>query len=131
MKKSALAKKKILQADFDRWKVSHAFSCDANYSGSSGAMEVPGAVILWKRSLQHDMRYMNFIGDGDSSAFLTVMVIDAGKGPYREKRVSTEECVNPFSKRFGTALRSLVKQTVVHVGEEGKKKSVTWGVVID
>ena len=40
-----------------------------NYQGVSGGMEAAEALTCWRRSLQHNMRYIHFVGDGDSSAY--------------------------------------------------------------
>ena len=79
-------------------------------------MEVAAAVKLWNRSLQYNFRYLNFIGDGDSYAYLAVKASNGGEGPYGEKKVTKEYCVNHYSKRLGTALREVVKQPVTNVG---------------
>ena len=53
----------VLEGDY-----SHNFNNEA----SSGAMEAEEVVVLLGRSLQHILRYANFIGDGDSSAYKNV-----------------------------------------------------------
>ena len=45
---------------FQEWRREHLASgeCDINFNGSSPAMEVEGASILWRRSIElHNMRY--------------------------------------------------------------------------
>ena len=46
--------------EFEEWEIEHVFSgeCDINFNGSSPAMEVKGAKVLWSRSLElHNIRY--------------------------------------------------------------------------
>ena len=69
---TALAKKTLTQEEYDEWQVNHMEDCDMNYEGTSGGMEAASAIRMWNRSLQHKMRYMHFVSDGDSSAFKAV-----------------------------------------------------------
>lgn len=51
----------------------HIDSCTANYTGTSFGMEVSGAIQLFTRSVPHnDIRYLEYLGDGDTSAFKSV-----------------------------------------------------------
>lgn len=51
----------------------HQDNCTANYLGSSGGMEVTGVVNIFQRSLGlHNIRYKNFLGDGDAASHPTV-----------------------------------------------------------
>ncbi len=60
--------------EYKQWKASHETECMANFSQSSKAMESAGAVQLWKRSVsKYGLRYMAFIGDGDSAAYKSVV----------------------------------------------------------
>ena len=100
---------------YDEWLEQHKASgkCMQNYKGSSGGMEVEAALVLWKRSLQHQMRYSTLVGDGDTKTFLA---LTKGK-PYGDAfTVKKEECVNHVSKRLNTGLRhlksSLGKQSI-------------------
>ena len=55
--------------------------CNANFTGSSGSMEVAGAKAIFSRSeFLHDAKYKNYLGDGDSKAFVSV-VADKPYGP--------------------------------------------------
>lgn len=71
MKQAALNKKKMSQEAYARKQDPIPF-CQVNYEGTSGGMEPTAATRMWGRSLQHHMRYMSFISDGDSSAFLAI-----------------------------------------------------------
>ncbi|GFO44193.1 hypothetical protein PoB_007069800 [Plakobranchus ocellatus] len=79
--------------------------CTKNYEGSSGGMEVAGALKMWGRSLDYGVRYTTFVGDGDTKTFSALVE----KSPYgTDHTISKEECVNHVSKRLNTALRNLV-----------------------
>ena len=56
---------------YQEWHANHA--CQVNHSGSSGPMEPTGIANMFKRSItKNNLRYTNYIGDGDSSAFNTI-----------------------------------------------------------
>ena len=58
---------------YERFMSTHKDSCDVNHVGSSGSMEVSGALILFSRSLtKHKFRYINMVSDGDSKAYSAV-----------------------------------------------------------
>lgn len=67
---------------FLTWKESHATACQVNQKEASGGMESAEAVACWNRSLQYNMRYINFIGDGDNAAYKAVLACNDGDGPY-------------------------------------------------
>jgi hypothetical protein len=82
----------------------HCDECTANYSGTSGGMEVAGALQLFHRSQElYNVRYMNYLGDGDSAAFQTV----ANSLPYGDDHIQKLECVGHVQKRMGSRLRTL------------------------
>lgn len=64
--------KEEINEEYQEWKTIHEALCDANYEGSSGGMEVSAAIRVWNRSLKHNMRYMHFVSDCDSTAFNAV-----------------------------------------------------------
>lgn len=65
-----------------------------------------GVVRPWSRSTRHQMKYMTFIGDGNSSAYSAVCSLNEGRGPY-DVPIIKEACINHVSKRMGTRLRKL------------------------
>lgn len=70
-------------------------------------MEAEGAKILFRRSVKlRKLRYIPFIGDGDSKAYSAVSQ-DQPYGPA--VFIPKEECVSHVTKRMGTGLRTLVK----------------------
>lgn len=77
----------------------------ANYIGSSGGMEVAGALQLFHRSEElYDVRYLDYLGDGDSKAFQSVN----DSKPYgADIEIDKIECSNHVMKRMGSRLRKL------------------------
>ena len=102
-------KKKISEQQFNIDMDAHrnGATCNRNFETepSSGAMEAEEARVLWGRSLDFKYRYINFIGDGDSSAYNKVVSMNNNMGPYENVEIVKEECVNHVGKRFGTRLR--------------------------
>ena len=68
-------------------------------------MEEEGACRLYGRSLgKHKLRYIPFIGDGDSKSYAEVKKL----APYGEAvLIPKEDCIGHVTKRMGTALRKL------------------------
>lgn len=96
-------------AEFFIWYEGHksSGSCQKNYEGSSGSMEVQAADILWRRSIELcKMRYTVMLSDGDSKSFIHLSKSDV----YEGINISKEECLNHVAKRLGTALRNKVKE---------------------
>ncbi|GBN79283.1 hypothetical protein AVEN_27577-1 [Araneus ventricosus] len=95
-------------ADFSIWYKAHKPECSENYVGSSNAMEVKAAEILWTRSVENcGMRYMNVLSDGDSKTYQHLLELDI----YGDNmKISKEECLNHVAKTLGTGLRNKVKE---------------------
>ena len=76
-------------------------------------MEARGSCLLFGRSLdQHKLRYIPFVGDGDSKSYTEVRKM----APYgRANYIPKEDCIAHVTKRMGTALRKL---TTTHKGEQ-------------
>ncbi|KYN29310.1 hypothetical protein ALC57_01250 [Trachymyrmex cornetzi] len=57
----------------------HAENCQSNHNGSAGKMEVDGILEMFQRSIKlHDVKYMNYIGDGDSTTLIDELTIYYG-----------------------------------------------------
>ena len=104
--KACFLKKDLMKTDptsYAQWRNSHI--CKFNYNGSAGGMESEGAKRVFGRSIEkHNLRYVEFLGDGDSKSFLTV------KETYPGVRMKKLECVGHYQKRVGTRLRNLKKK---------------------
>lgn len=82
----------------------HDVDCCANFSGTSGGMEVAGAKAIFNRSLeQYGVRYLKYLGDGDSRAYKAVVE----SKPYGSTDIEKIECIGHMQKRMGTRLRAL------------------------
>lgn len=57
--------------EFDIWCQGHKPDYFKNYSGSSPAMKTKAAEILWKISLDYNLRYRTMVSDGDSAVFFS------------------------------------------------------------
>jgi len=88
------------------WKTTH--KCQANHEKSSGAMESVGALALFQRSIEkHNLRYVGYIGDGDSSSFTEVKNAE----PYGPSiLIEKKECIGHVQKRLGTRCRELCRK---------------------
>ena len=95
-------------ADFSIWYEGHKPECSENFTGTSNAMEMKAAEILWKRSINTcGMRYTNIVSDGDSKTHLHLSSINV----YGENiNITKEECINHVAKRLGTGLRNKVAE---------------------
>ncbi|GFW76805.1 uncharacterized protein TNCV_59031 [Trichonephila clavipes] len=82
----------------------HSDECSANYYGNSAGREVEGALLIFNRSeVLHNLRYTQYLGDGDSKAYKAVLE----SKPYKDVNIEKLECVRHVKKRMGTRLRTL------------------------
>ncbi|KAJ4430781.1 hypothetical protein ANN_19372 [Periplaneta americana] len=80
--------------------------CMKNYDGFSGGMESDGVVKIFQRSENlYQVRYVNYLGDGDSKGYKKVEELNV----YGNVEVSKLECCGHVQKRMGTRLRKLCK----------------------
>lgn len=93
---------------FQKWFESHKPKCQCNYVGSSPRMEVVAAERIWSRSEIFGFRYTTLVSDGDAK---TLTHLNTHK-IYGDIEIQKVECLNHVSKRLGTGLRKLVKDSV-------------------
>lgn len=95
-------KKSDIEA-YNEWYADHEESCTINHKGSAGKMEVVAIIEMFSRSVQkHQVKYVKYIGDGDTKTFKGILDIDPYDGdPVVEKK----ECVGHVQKRMGSRLR--------------------------
>ena len=92
-------------AKYEEWKAEHESVCTANFKGSSQAMEMEGALIMWRRSVEkHNMRYKFMVSDGDSKSFDAV---SASKVYGEDFLMEKIDCVGHVQKRMGKRLLNL------------------------
>lgn len=104
-----------------REKKEHKPDCMANYLGTSGGMEVEGAVKIFQRSVtRYGVRYTDYLGDGDSNAYKSV----SESLPYGNNvQINKLECVGHVQKRMGTRLRTLKEKSKNEKLADGKPLS--------
>ena len=94
---------------YRQWRDLHQGKCQINHTGSSEEMEAAAAVEIFGRSIEtRKLKYVTFVGDGDSSCFGRVR--EAMKKKFGERYVvEKEECVGHVQKRISTALKKYKK----------------------
>ena len=106
------------QADpgYANWKLTH--DCPINQKGSSTSMESECAVKIFNRSIdRYNLRYVNYIGDVDSSSFSKVV----DSNPYPGTKVNKLECVGHIQKRVGANSIKLTQENSLIKGKrEGR-----------
>lgn len=84
--------------EYQQWKVKHEGRCEINHKGSSGEMEAVAAVEMFGRSLCHrKLKYVTFVGDGDSSSYGKVK--EAMEEKYVKPILSPKKNVLAMCKR--------------------------------
>ena len=92
---------------FEEWYENHKETCYSNHEGSSGKMEVDSIIEMFLRSDEKfGVKYMNYIGDGDSKTFAGILKVN----PYGDCLVTKNECVGHVQKRMSTRLRNIRKK---------------------
>ncbi|KAJ4437671.1 hypothetical protein ANN_17816 [Periplaneta americana] len=99
----------VASDEYKQWYQSHkdAGVCEKNFDGSSNAMEMKAAEILWTRSIRLcNMRYTTLLSDGDAKTHHHLQQLQVyGEGIDIRK----EECVNHVAKRVANiSMRDLV-----------------------
>ncbi|GFY11750.1 uncharacterized protein TNCV_1529421 [Trichonephila clavipes] len=98
----------VESAEFHIWQKGHADECDKNFDGTSGAMEMHAALIMWRRSFSDcQIRFVSMLSDGDSKTF---QFLSHNKTYGSHIKIEKEECLNHIAKRLGTSLRNEVKE---------------------
>jgi len=119
---------KLDTAEYREWHEAHVTDgkCQANHTGPSGNMEVDAIKIMFHRSMNNQVKYRNYIGDGDSKSYTGLI----NSKPYGEEFViNKKECEGHVQKRMGTRLRNVVNNTLVETettaGKKVKRKSLS------
>ncbi|MBY0580841.1 MAG: hypothetical protein K2P53_04080 [Rickettsiales bacterium] len=103
--------------EYEEFMLKHKNECHLNHIGSAGSMEAAGLVECFNASvLERKLRYINYLGDGDSKAFSDVQK----QNPYDGKEITKLECVGHIQKRVGSRLRKL-KATTKCLLSDGKR----------
>ncbi len=101
-------------------------TCFKNWSGTSSTMETDIIVDGFKKAeSQHGVRYLRFIGDGDSSVYPDLVA----KVPVWGYAIKKIECANHATKCYRSALEKLVQDNTSYKGKgkltEGMRKRLT------
>ena len=76
--------------------------CPLNHTKSSRAMEADGVLECFRTSvIERQLRYLTYIGDGDTKSYQNV----TSANPYPGYHIEKAECVGHVQKRVGTRLR--------------------------
>ena len=103
--------------EFEEWWEGHQHKCHVNFFGSSGKMDPAGCLAIFQRSVEkHSLKYLEFLGDGDSKSHNT---LESAK-VYGQDKVAKLECVGHIQKRMGSRLRSLKKRFGKNKLSDGK-----------
>ena len=84
---------------FEEFMSTHENECEINHEGSAGAMEAKGVVTCFSSSVdKYNLRYTQYLGDGDTKSFLEVVK----SNPYNGTAVKKLECIGHIQKRVGS-----------------------------
>ncbi|XP_070183042.1 uncharacterized protein [Littorina saxatilis] len=100
-------KNKLGVDEFELWKAAHVRKglCNKNHTGSAGSMEPVGAETTFRRPSElHKLRYVRYLGDGDSKSYARVR--DAGI--YEGVDIEKLECCGHVQKRMMRQLTNKV-----------------------
>ena len=90
--------------------------CFKNWGESSSAMETDIILEGFKRTERdHGVRYIRFVGDGDSSVFPTLIAEVPGWG----RAIQKVECANHACKCYRANLEKLVQENPAYKGKGG------------
>ncbi|GFY15003.1 uncharacterized protein TNCV_235531 [Trichonephila clavipes] len=106
--------------EFHIWQKGHTDECDKNFDGTSGAMEMYAALIMWRRSISdRQMRFVSMLSDGDSKTFqfLSDNKIYGSDIKIEKGRVPESYC----KEARHIALRNKVKEWKVKSDSDGRK----------
>ena len=91
---------------FEEFMSTHENECEINHEGSAGAMEAKGVVTCFSSSVdKYNLRYTQYLGDGDTKSFLEVVK----SNPYNGTAVNKLECIGHIQKRVGSRLLKMRK----------------------
>jgi hypothetical protein len=89
--------------EYKEWYAKHKSNCSVNFEGTRGGMEVAEALEIFNRSEERNsLRYVKYIGDGDSRAFKAIIEVK----PYEGIEIIKLECIGHIQKTMGKRLRN-------------------------
>jgi hypothetical protein len=133
---SCTKQKKALTTDqYERWQRNHIAQgmCDQNHTGSAGSMEPQGMLNIFRRSVEkRKLRYVHYLGDGDSKTFK--FISEADPPIYPGTVIDKLECTGHVQKRAKNKLTARIQacsnmQFIDDLGKSvkgiGGKKGIT------
>ena len=91
---------------FEEFMSTHENECEINHEGSAGAVEAKGVVTCFSSLVEkYNLRYTQYLGDGDTKSFLEVVK----SNPYNGTAVNKLECICHIQKRVGSRLLKMRK----------------------
>ena len=102
-------KQKEQPLEYQSWIKRHKPNCNKNFTDSSQAMEPEAAERIWSRSLERNLVYSVYVGDGDGKGFLQVTSLN----PHPLMGVRKEECLTHVAKRMKKHLKKVKANTKV------------------
>lgn len=117
-------KKNLHPAQFTLWQQKHQAQemCEQNHTGSAGAMEPLGMLSIFRRSIdKRRLRYVHFLGDGDSKTFKAVS--EADPPVYPGVAIQKLECTGHVQKRVKNKFTTRISQcsSMEFTNDLGKK----------
>jgi hypothetical protein len=102
-------RKKLNDVQFQQWVTRHQQNneCHRNHTGSAGSMEPQGMLDIFRRSVAtRKLRYVHFLGDGDSKTFKCIS--EAQPPIYPGITIDKLECTGHVQKRAGNKLKAII-----------------------
>ncbi|GFX72697.1 uncharacterized protein TNCV_4062921 [Trichonephila clavipes] len=94
-------------AEYSIWYKSHQEECSENYVGSSNAMEVKAAEILWKRSIKNcGMRYVSILSDGDAKTYQHLSSLNVYGNCIK---IAKKNALTTWQKRLGPGCNKILE----------------------
>ena len=111
-------KKNTESNKYDNFMATH--KCYINHIRSAGSMEASGLKEYFMTSIKtNKLRYIYYIGDGDSKSYNDIYQGD----PYEGIVANKLECIGHIQKRVGTRLRKLMASNTKTILSDVKKLS--------
>ena len=83
--------------------------CEQNHTGSAGAMEPLGMLSIFRRSIdKRRLRYVHFLGGGDSKTFKAISEVDPPV--YPGVAIQKLECTGHVQKRVKNKFTTRISQ---------------------
>lgn len=104
------AKKKDTE-EYNDWKIEHESNCQSNHEGSAGKMEVDAIKEMFNKSEeQYGVKYMHYIGDGDSKTYKGVIE----SKPYGNKEIKKKRVHRTRAETHGRSTPEMQERSQRH-----------------